>query len=258
MKRKKNGRIQHTLIRAYLVPVVFIILLGLISYDKASKNIRKQYEESVQATVGTVASYCELLCSTVENKANEIVSGDEVKSYYGKNISKNDSKMMENFRSVQSILTLAKGSCDYITGYTLISEKGGNLSDVGTKVPSDAYEQYSLKEGVDKIGNKGVWKGIHPYLDEVLKISQDTYSITFVRELVKGNGYLNLDISLAAITDILKRIPNDEGMYVALLTSDEREIIIENGEVRDTSIFIDNKVFDKSNTEVTKSGTYVK
>lgn len=258
MKRKKNGKIQHTLIRAYLVPVCFIILLGLISYDKASENIRKQYEESVQATVGTVASYCELLCSTVENKANEIVSGDEVKSYYGKNISKNDSKMMENFRSVQTSLTLARGSCDYISGYTLIAEKGGNLSDVGTKFPSDAYEQYSLKEGVDKIGTKGVWKGIHPYLDEVLKISQNTYSITYARELVKGNGYLNLDISLSAITDILKRIPNDEGMYVALLTSDEREIIIENGEVRDTSIFLDNKVFDKSNTEVAKSGTYVK
>ena len=144
---------------------------------------------------------------------------------------------MENFRAVQSILTLAKGSCDYLSGYTIISELGGNLSDGSQKVPNDAYEQYSLNEDVDKIGNKGIWKGKHPYLDGELKISQDTYSLTFARELVKGNGYLNLDISLTSITDILKKIPNDEGMYVALLTSDERKIIIENGEIRDTRYF---------------------
>lgn len=258
MKRRKNGKIQHTLICAYLVPVCFIVLLGLISYDKASENIRKQYEESVHATVGTVATYCELLCNTVENKANEIVSGEEVKTYYGKNIGKTDSKAMENFRAVQSILKLAKGSCDYLTGYTIISELGSNLSDGSQIVPNDAYEQYSLNEDVDNIGNKGIWKGKHPYLDDVLKISQDTYSLTFARELVKGNGYLNLDISLTSITDILKKIPNDEGMYVALLTSDEREIIIENGEIKDISIFLEDEVFVKDPTDDTVTGNYVK
>ncbi|WP_455717983.1 methyl-accepting chemotaxis protein [Anaerosporobacter sp.] len=257
-KRKKHGRIQHTLIRAYLVPVFFIVILGIISYNKASDNIRKQYEESVYGTVGTVASYGELLCETVENKANEIVSGDEVKTYYGKNVGKKDSEAMDNLRDVQAVLRLAKGSCDYISGYTVISEKGGNLTDGGTKVPDDAYEQYAVKEDVDKIGNQGSWGGKHPYLDDVLNIKQDTYSLTYARKLVKGNGYLNLDISLSAITDILKKIPNGEGMYVALLTPDEREIIIENGEVREASIFLDNKVFDKNSTDETQTGTYVK
>lgn len=258
MKHRKSAKIQHTLIRAYLVPVCFIMLLGLISYNKASENIRKQYEESVYSTVSTVATYCELLCDTVENKANEIVSGEEVKSYYGKYIGKTDSKAMESFRSVQSILKLAKGSCDYITGYTIISELGGNLSDGRQIVPSDAYEQYFINEDVDNIANKGIWKGKHPYLDEALNISQDTYSLTFARTLVKGNGYLNLDISLTSITDILKKIPNDEGMYVALLTSDEREIIIENGEIRDTLVFLEEEVFVKDPTDDTVTGRYVK
>lgn len=258
MKHRKNGKIQHTLIRAYLVPVCFIILLGLISYNKASQNLRQQYEESVHATVGTVATYIELLCDTVENKANEIVSGEIVKNYYGKEIGKTDSITMEKFRDVQKVLTMAKGSCEYITGYTIISEKGGNLSNVGQKVPSDAYEQYSLNEDVDKIGNKGIWKGKHTYLDETLKISQDTYSLTFARELVKANGYLNLDISLTSITDILKKIPNDEGMYVALLTSDEREIIIENGELIDSSLFLNNEVFANDSKNEMDKGTYVK
>lgn len=257
MKNKRNGKIQYTLIKAYLVPVCFIILLGLISYDKSSDNIRRQYEESVYGTVGTVATYVDLLCNTIENKANEIVSGEEVKTYYSKNAGKNDSSAMENLRAVQSILRLAKGSCDYMSGYTIVSEKGGNLSDGGTKVPDDAYEQYSLGEDIERMGNKGSWGGNHPYLDEALKISQDTYSITFARELVKGNGYLNLDISFSSITDILKKIPNSEGMYVALLTPDEREIIIENGEVRDTSIFLD-EVFATDSTEETKIGSYVK
>lgn len=249
MKRKKTGKIQHTLIQAYLVPVFFIVLLGIISYDKASDNIRKQYEESVKGTVGTVASYGELLCNTVENKANEIVSGDNVKSYYGKYVGKNDSDAMQMFRDVQATLIMAKGSCDYISGYTLISDKGGNLTNIGTNIPGDAYEQYTLGEDVERIGNQGSWGGKHPYLDEVLNIKQDTYSLTYARKLVKGNGYLNLDISLSAITDILKKIPNGAGMYAALLTPDAREIVIENGEVRDTSIFLDNK---------SQSGTYVK
>jgi methyl-accepting chemotaxis protein len=258
MKHKKHGKIQHTLIRAYLVPVFFIVLLGIISYEKAADNIRKQYEESVYGTIGTVASYGELLCNTVENKANEIASGEEVKSYYGKYLGKNDSKAMESFRAVRSILTLAKGSCDYISGYSIVSDKGGNITDRGTKIPDDAYEQYILGEDVDRIGNKGSWGGKHPYLDEALDIKQDTYSLTYARQLVKGNGYLNLDISLSAITDILKKVPNGKGMYVALLTPDEREIIIENGEIIDTSIFLGNTVFDKNSDDEKQTGTYVK
>lgn len=258
MKRKKHGKIQHTLIRAYLVPVFFIVLLGIISYDKASDNIRKQYEESVNGTVETVASYGELLCNTVENKANEIISGDKVKSYYGKFVGRNDSDAMQMFRDVQTTVVMAKGSCDYISGYTLISDKGGNLSNGRLKVPNDAYEQYILGEDVERIGNQGAWGGQHPYLDEALDIKQDTYSLTYAKKLVKGNGYLNLDISLSAITDILKKIPNGEGMYAALLTPDEREIIIENGEVSEKSIFLDNEVFDKISTEESQTGTYVK
>ena len=73
---KKNGKIRYKLIGAFIVPVCLIVLLGILSYQSASKNIKKQYENSVDGTLTTVSEYCHLLCNTIEDKTVEIITND--------------------------------------------------------------------------------------------------------------------------------------------------------------------------------------
>lgn len=53
-------RIRFKLIFAFLIPVVFIIVLGFVSYQKATTQIISTYRDSVDQTVSMMNQYLTL------------------------------------------------------------------------------------------------------------------------------------------------------------------------------------------------------
>lgn len=230
--KTEKRKIKHTLIGAFLIPVVLIILLGVLSYQKAKRSVAEECENSVKATVGAVSNYCDLLCNTVEVKMNELVTEDAVNSYYGRYAGQTDSTAMGTFREVQSAFTTAKGTCRYIYGYYIVSEKGGSFSSTSYALPQNAYSELVESGEVDAVtANGGVWMGYHRYFDEALKLDEDAYGLSYVRKLVKGNGYVCMDISMDKISEMLFEAAQDEETYTFLLCPDGREIVMQAGEI---------------------------
>ena len=62
--KKKNIFVK--LLGAFLVPIVMMIVLGVVSYETASKSTMEKYEQSAGSTVVSVAEYMKLLTQTVE------------------------------------------------------------------------------------------------------------------------------------------------------------------------------------------------
>ena len=234
--RAKAGKrkIKYTLIGTFLIPVALIVLLGVLSYQKAANSVTTEYEDSVEATVGAVSNYCNLLCGTVEVKMNELVTEAAVNTYYGRYAGKKNSDAMEVFRDVQSAFTTAKGTCRYIYGYYVVAEKGGNFSSTSYAMPDNAYSELMESGEVDAVtGNGGVWMGYHRYFDEALQIKESAYGLSYIRKLVKGNGYVCMDISMDKIIEMLSDAGGDPESYAFLLCPDGREIIMQAGEVID-------------------------
>lgn len=83
-KKTANAGIMGTLLRAFLVPIVLIIVLGLVSYKTASNVIKEKVEDSSISTASAMSMYCGLLTGNVSSKALEMVVGDELSTYYEK------------------------------------------------------------------------------------------------------------------------------------------------------------------------------
>ena len=64
LKRKGSG-IKGTLLKAFLVPVVLIIILGSVSCLLATNMIKKKVEESSRNTISAMGMYCSLLTGNV-------------------------------------------------------------------------------------------------------------------------------------------------------------------------------------------------
>lgn len=225
---RAKRKIKYTLIRAFSIPVVLIVLLGALSYQKAAKSVTQQYENSAEATAGAVSNYCDLLCNTVEVKMNELVTNDAVTAYYGRYAGKTDSDAMQTFREAQSAFTTAKGTCRYIYGYYVAAEKGGTFSSASAALPNDAYAALEESGEVDSVNaTGGVWMGYHRYFDTALQIDENAYGLSYVRRLVKGNGYVCMDISMDKITEMLGDAGGDEKSYAILLCPDGREIVMQ-------------------------------
>ena len=229
MKRKKRkkraGKIAYTLIGAFLVPVLLIVLLGMISYKRAAKDITEQYENSVDGSLLTVSEYCRLLCANIEDKATEVVTHDDFVTYYTKYAGKKDSEAMRRSRDVGTILQAARGICTYINAYHIISEKGGNVTSGAGRIGEDAYMRFAETKEAEISKGKGILSGYHNFLDKELSLKTDSYAIAYTRCFAKGEGYVCLDMSHETIREILSAIEGSEGTIAALVTGDEREVL---------------------------------
>ena len=78
-QNRKPVKIGYKLIAGYCIPVVLIILLGTISYQRSMKSIKGQYEQSVIDTVSAMSLNCKLLCENVQNKGAEFANGSSAR-----------------------------------------------------------------------------------------------------------------------------------------------------------------------------------
>lgn len=242
-KAGKTGKIAYTLIAAFLIPVILIISLGVLSYQSASKNMKRQYETSIEGNVATVSDYGHMLCNTIENKVIEVTANDAVTSFYTKYVGETDSKAMGLLRDVKTLLTTAKGSCSYIYSFNVFSAKGGNVSSTSGVLPESAYEDFSTTDEAAQItGNHGVWSGYHRYIDDTLKVSTDSYGLSYSKSLTKGDGYIVFDISYQQIADMLAGLDQGAGSIAAIVTPDGREFVVADEETK-AEITEDNMAF---------------
>ena len=74
-------RIRFKLIFAFLIPVVFIIVLGFVSYQKATTQIIATYRDSVDQTVSMMNQYLTLSFDTVQSNYKGYMNEDTLKQY---------------------------------------------------------------------------------------------------------------------------------------------------------------------------------
>ena len=84
-KGSKQGRkrsIRNTLMGAFAIPVVLMVVFGAVSYNIASTTVTDKSRESYFSTVEAVGDYMQLVATTLENKALELTTNNSVKDYY--------------------------------------------------------------------------------------------------------------------------------------------------------------------------------
>lgn len=232
----KQSSISRQLIMAFLVPVLLIILLGTVSYQKASRQIIKSYENGMGLTANAVADYLNLVCDNMKSKANELISNEDFQEYYKRANTEDtidqkaaynrlSNKLAYNVTSdnkIQSI-TIIGGSGKWLTTYKS-SDKDKNVAKAGLYDVIKAEEPF--KTILDKKLNSQ-WVGSHPIIDENLGIDSTGYGLSYVMKNTTAAGFIIYDIKLDTIIEVLKgMIKTESGVdtVVGLITPDGRII----------------------------------
>ncbi|WMC91547.1 methyl-accepting chemotaxis protein [Kineothrix sp. MB12-C1] len=228
-KALTNTSIMGTLIKAFFVPIVLIIVLGFVSYKAASNIIMEKVEDSSVSTISAMSMYCDLLTSNVSSKALEIVAGNDMSAYYEVYYKQNDSKAMEYWRNAKKNLLQVKSSVQYLYSYSIIPEDGTYLTSISGSMGDDVYKGFmESPEGKyfqEFATRKNGWFGYHSFLDERLFIPEDRYGLAFFQKFLKANTYLVLDITTEAIEEMLNEMDFGENSIKALIAPDGREIV---------------------------------
>lgn len=242
--KKKNIFVK--LLGAFLVPIVMMIVLGVVSYETASKSTMEKYEQSASSTVVSVAEYMKLLTQTVESGTTELLTSDQVKNYFGMNAgSKDKNKEATSYNEMKDLILKQTSSTKYTANVHEFAQLGRPVSsttkDSPTKVafPDGAYDEFLKREGAvfEDSTVKSIWMGTHPYIDETTGITTDNYAFSFVKRFTTGKGFLSVDIKMDTVAEVLGKMDFGKGSSASIVTADGREINIQNGEVTDAKLY---------------------
>ena len=235
VNRKKGFiSIGFKMVIIYFIPVIFLIVLGVVSYMVASNAIVKNYEQATLNTLDMMSKYYSYGLKKQETKSLEYIMNNSVRDYYG-----------SSQKDVVQELELVKKLSSTFGNVVSIDEDVSNLyffgsshkSIIGSEIYSDEIYQAVSSEGEIKefldSGKTIAWIGSHKILDKAVN-KQKEYGISCIRYILSSSGkkvgIMILDISNEFIKNTLTESELPNGSMVAFITDDGKEIIVSKGE----------------------------
>lgn len=229
LKFIKIKSIKLKLILSFCIPIILLIVLGLITYSKASDVIINNYKISATQTIEANGNYLELVFNNLEAKSNQIASNGNITKYYGGGFTKNSKEEYEAYNGTQNDLLAMVAADKFIFSINIISTENEPISTYANFTSKEYKEYINSDEALEfsKTGKKVIWSGYHNFLDDTLKVSKDKYAMSLTRQLfrTKSNkllGYVIMDIDLESIQNLLNGIDFGDDSSVAFASGDGR------------------------------------
>lgn len=224
-KMNQINSIKFRLIGGFIIPLVLIIVLGVVSYQTASKAIIGNYEEATLSTIIKTADYYNLMFNNVEAVSQEMISYSAAKDYYSKMYKSDITTESEMYNTANKYYQSIKISNDAINNVYIMCNYGKPIC-TATINSTTLYDDFAASEEAKKIDeNKIVWATSRPFLDTLVKTS---YGVTLERQFysnsTKAVGYLILDINEDMILQPITDLDVGEDSIVALVAPDGGEI----------------------------------
>ena len=125
------------LIAAFLVPVVFIIILGSVSYQKASEQIVASYEQSVDQTVAMINQYITLSVDTVQSNYKEYLNNEDMNKFYKGIFATSDSQRHSYFpKEYLDIFNQAVTTDELISNIHFVSDEQVSITTARSLDPA--------------------------------------------------------------------------------------------------------------------------
>lgn len=231
-KRTNTGKkqlllfsIQNKLIICFLVPILFMILLGTVSYQKAATGMSKAFCESTQQTVNMATEYIDVSNSFVESEALKYVVNDELRKYIVGMYDDDSAKKRSVIDQVQSDILASQVGNSYISHMHIVTSSETKMISTKTKSSTGVYEDYMAET---MTGEKWVkWTDYHHALDEHLSLDTSEYILVCQMETKAGDGIIVIDIKSEVIQEFLQGLNLGEGSIVGFVTAGGREIAVE-------------------------------
>lgn len=213
-----------------LIPVLFIILLGIFSYREASKAIIKNYEEAMYNTIIKTSEYYNLYLEKADQTLLDIYGDDEISKYYYGYYKNRPSEEKAAYAGIRTYIATRQRQDSSLAAIHLISDYGksystkASISDGQFANLKDCEEGRRISAGA---GNQ-VWFGRHGEVDKLTGMTDKDYALSVGRVLkMSGTGesaFVILDLNRKFFVLSLESMRLPEGSYCAIVTSDGREI----------------------------------
>ncbi len=239
-RKKITYGIRQKLILSFLLPIIFIIILGISSYSKSSKGLISNYEQASISNLEMTAKYIEYGLKTVEETAYQYSTDQQLSNYICGLYQEDLVETLSIIKAMNSeLLTKAKMD-EFIKNIFILPKKGIKLLANNNKNPDGFYEEFMSSEDGKALQDKKIksyYIGDHTYLDQQTGMNNKDYAFSFVQSFEVREGCVVVDIDNKEINTILSGINLGKSSRVAIITKDGKELSVsrdKKGEITDT------------------------
>ena len=228
VRKEMKKSIRTTLFAGFLVPVLMLVVLGIVSYTKASRTIMEKYEESSVNTISAMSLYGQTLLDDISARAVEQITNDDIKQYYEIYSDNKKSQWIEVYGNAKSTLLQVTSTMTHIKNFYTVPAVGSQINSVGKELGADLYNNFMASDiGVYFTENKAQrngWFGYHAAIDSALESNGEEYAFTYVQKFANSDTYLVMDWGMESAEEMLEKIDFGENSIVALVSGDGREV----------------------------------
>ncbi len=239
--KEKKMKKQHSnllgigtkIVICFLIPIVSMILVGIIAYQKAAEGMSDKFKESTIQTIEMATAYIDMTTSYVESEALTYAYDKDLVKYY--NGFAADTVAIDNARlNMIAYQTLN----EFVRDMHIITKKGIRLATTKDSGLFDGmFQEYH--DDVVALSPNGTfdgWIDSHPALDKHLSMGEDRYIMSFQVMPISKDAAVVADISAEAVQTFIADLDFGTGSIVGFVSNGGREVLAERLEENQQSI----------------------
>ncbi|MBP5198984.1 MAG: methyl-accepting chemotaxis protein, partial [Lachnospiraceae bacterium] len=239
----KNGggfgfSIRIQLVIGFVLPILFVVLVGTMAANRASKGLRDIYEQSSVSTVDMTMATIDTGFEGIKSSVMELSLNNDLKSYLLGGFVKDTVKGQDATDVLSSTITVKQNNSDMIFNIDLFSVSATNNLSTRNFSGISGWEGLSeeLQESPDGYlfdEKQLYWGTTHDYLDSLYagykKSGVDFYEdyVMFASKVValgKLKGLILFDVQKSYIQDLIDSVDLGEEAYIWFITPDGAEL----------------------------------
>lgn len=232
-KEQKKGvlfSIRAKIFLCFLVPILFLILVGVFSYKKAAAGMYDTFRDSNEQTINMANQYIDVSNSFIEAEALKYAFQSDLGKYMIGLYETDSTQKKSVINSVGSSIRASQAGNEFISNIHIVTIE--DIQMLSTRAGGTAmgiYKEYKDEMlGYSDNGKKlPEWVDYHKTLDETLGLKQSDYIMAYQTTPQSGKGFIVIDIKASAIQEFLDSLDMGEGSIIGFVTKSGREIISE-------------------------------
>lgn len=228
-KSSKLLRIRNKIVVCFLVPIVFMVIIGVSAYQKSAEGLSEKFTDSTLQTMRMATEYLDMSCDFIRSEGLKYAYDDDLRKYFLGMYEDSPVDKLNFLTATKSNLLSVQTSNPFISHMHIIPKKGVSL--LSTKLSSgvDGFLDEYKEDVASGEGRRSIpqWVDSHPVLDEKVTETAKDYIMAFQIMSQSNNACVVIDIKPSAITDFLEQIEMGEGSIIGFITPGGRELVVE-------------------------------
>lgn len=220
--------IRVQLIIGFLIPILFCVAIGFISYNKASEGLVENYEKSSMTALEMTMTSMDEAMSTIASITMELAQDQTLTSYALGGYKNDTTKESQAKNTISSNLSVKQTASSMIEDIYIIPVE--DMEIVRTKaleqgIDTDSFiDEFADSADAGMVEDKRLhWGTKHTLIDE--KLGEGDYVLYSSRCFNSGSlkGLVVVDVSKDEVRNLLAKLDFGEGSYVTFVTAEGAE-----------------------------------